>query len=357
MPHSPSLTLVPLFAVSFLTLSPAAATAQLPDSPKELYAVTCAKCHAEDGSGRLPVPTVKNTPRDFTNCALATAEPDADWELVTAQGGPAAGLSSEMPGFGDALSPERIKELVQFVRTFCKERGWPRGNLNLPRPLFTEKAFPEDELLIVPFVSHTAGEPVGLEFHAVYERRFGRRAQVEVDVPIASARIAGSRSTGFGDVAVAAKYVLHTNNVSRIVTAGMEVAFPAGSESRGLGSGTTVFEPYLAAGAIVGELIVQSQFKIEFPARAPWADREIGYNVYLGHNLNATPSTWTLALELNGVEKELALTPEVRKSLTRTGALAVGAGVRIPVVNRSAQSTQFAGYLLWEYLDPVRPRP
>lgn len=322
MPHRRLLTLCFPLSVLFV-LSSAPATAQLPESPKELYTATCAKCHAEDGTGRLPTPTVKTLPMDFTDCALATPEPDADWELVTAQGGPVAGLSSEMPAFGDALSPEHISGLVQHAREFCKEPGWPIGNLNLPLALFTEKAFPENEFLIRPVVSHTADEPVRLRFRTVYERRLGRRAHAEIGLPIASAAGSASRSTGVGDVAVAAKYVLHTDNVSRILTAGMEVAFPTGSERRGLGSGTTVFEPCLAAGALVGELILQSQFKMEFPAREPWAGREVLYNVYVGHSLSLAPSTWTLALELNGVEKQLALTPQVRKSLTRTGALAI----------------------------------
>lgn len=350
------MTLILLFAVAFLTSLATPAKAQLPDTPKELYAATCAKCHAEDGTGRLPTPTVKNAPMDFTNCALATAEPDADWELVTTQGGSVAGLSSEMPGFGDAFSPAHIRGLVQYARGFCKESGWPLGNLNLPLALFTEKAFPENEFLIRPVVSHTAGQPVSLRFRAVYERRLGRRTHAEIGVPIASASGA-NRSTGLGDVAVAVKHVLHTDHVSRILSAGMEVVLPTGSERRGLGSGTTVFEPYLAAGAIVGELVLQSQFKMEFPAREPWADREIVYNIYLGRSFSRAPGASTLGLELNGVEQQLALSPQVRKPLTRTGALAVAAGVRIPVNHRSSQSTQVAGYLLWEYLDPVRPRP
>lgn len=345
-----------LFAASFLLVA-APLKAQLPDNPKELWTATCAKCHAEDGTGNLPTPTVKNHPLDLTNCAVATAEPDADWELVTARGGPAAGLSSEMPGFGDAFSEEQIRGLVRYARGFCNEPRWPIGNLNLPRALFTEKAFPENEFLIIPVVSHSDDEPVKLRFRTLYERRIGRRTHAEIGVPISSSGGAGDRSTGLGDIAIAAKQVLYTDNVSRILTAGMEVVFPTGSERRGLGSGTTVFEPYLAAGAILGELILQTQFKMEFPAREPWGDREVVYNVYAGHSLSPAPGAVTLGLELNGVEKELALTPQVRVPLTRTGALAVGAGVRMPVVNRSSQATQFAGYLLWEYLDPVRSRP
>lgn len=354
-PHSRGRLLAVLFTAAVLLAVPL--KAQLPDNPKELWTLTCAKCHAEDGTGNLPTPTVKNHPMNLTDCARATAEPDADWELVTARGGPVAGLSAEMPGFGDAFSEEQIRGLVQYARGFCKERGWPLGNLNLPLALFTEKAFPENEFLIRPVVSHRDGEPVGLRFRTVYERRIGRRTHAEIGVPISSSGGAGDRSTGLGDVAIAAKQVLYTDNTSRILTAGMEVVFPTGSERRGLGSGTTVFEPYLAAGAILGELILQTQFKMEFPSREPWGDREVVYNVYAGHSLSPAPGAVTLGLELNGVEKALALTPQVRVPLTPTGALAVGAGVRMPVVNRSSQATQFAGYLLWEYLDPVRSRP
>lgn len=38
------------------------------------------------------------------------------------------------------------------------------------------------------------------------------------------------------------------DEATRIVSAGFEVAFPTGSEVRGLGRGTTMFEPYLATG-------------------------------------------------------------------------------------------------------------
>ena len=50
-----------------------------------------------------------------------------------------------MPAFGDALSPEDIALAVSHLRTFCTEAAWPRGDLNLPRAFFTEKAFPENE--------------------------------------------------------------------------------------------------------------------------------------------------------------------------------------------------------------------
>lgn len=305
----------------------------------------------------MPVQTVKVAPRDFTDCRLSSPEPDADWELVTAQGGHPAGMSSEMPAYGELLDADRIRGLVAHLRSFCAEPGWPSGNLNFPRAIFTEKAFPENELVILPAVSHRDGEPTGFRLRSVYERRFGRRAHGEIGVPLETLGGEG-RSTGLGDVSVAGKYVVHMNRATTsIVTAGLEVVLPTGNDGRGLGSGTTVFEPYLASGLALGQTVVQGQLKYEFPARDFWGDREIVYNLSIGRTLDVRPSAWTFGVELNGIEKDVAVTPQARKALTRTGALAAAAGVRIPLNNRSAQPVRYVGYLLWEYLDPVRPRP
>jgi mono/diheme cytochrome c family protein len=330
--------------------------AQIPATSSELYGAWCAKCHAENGSGRVAVQTVKVPPRDFTDCRLATPEPDADWELVTAQGGPPAGMSSEMPAYGQLLDTDRIRGLVAHLRTFCTESGWPSGNLNFPRAIFTEKAFPENEVVILPAVSHKDGEPTGFTLKSVYERRFGRRAHGEIGVPIESVA-ADRRDTGLGDISVAGKYVLHTNRATTsIVTAGLEVVLPTGTAGRSFGSGTTVFEPYLASGMALGRTVVQGQLKYEFPASDFWAEREAVYNLYVGHTLDDRPSAWTFGIELNGIETDVAMTPQARKALTRTGALAAAGGVRIPLNNRSNQPVRYVGYMLWEYLDPVRPR-
>jgi hypothetical protein len=131
-PHSRGRLLAVLFATAVLLAVPL--KAQLPDNPKELWALTCAKCHAEDGTGNLPTPTVKNHPMNLTDCARATAEPDADWELVTARGGPVAGLSAEMPGFGDAFSEEQIRGSCMRRPRILQGAGWLLGNLNLPSP-------------------------------------------------------------------------------------------------------------------------------------------------------------------------------------------------------------------------------
>ena len=301
----------------------------------------CARCHAVDGSGKVDEPTITVEPMDFTDCKVTTPEPDADWELAIAQGGPAVGLSSQMPGFGDSLSAEQVHGFVDHIRTFCRETGWPHGNMNFPRPIFTEKAFPENEFIVAPVISHRSD----VEVAVIYERRLGRRARWEFVLPMANRDPDGTVS----HVELAVKYVLHADAArTRITSAGMDMV---------VGRGTPVFEPFLAAGVMWRDVYLQGQAKIELPVDRKKADRAFVYSLYAGRDTATTPDTWTLGVELDGENHELALTPQVRKGLTKTGALAAALGVRVPLTERRQQGTRVVGYLLWEYLDPVRSRP
>lgn len=58
-----------------------------------------------------------------------------------------------MPAYGTALGDEDLAAVLGYMRTMCASSDWPRGELNLPRPLVTEKAFPEDEAVITTDVS------------------------------------------------------------------------------------------------------------------------------------------------------------------------------------------------------------
>lgn len=322
----------------------------------------CARCHADDGSGKLKEPTITVEPMDFTDCRVTTPEPDADWERAIAKGGPAVGLSSEMPGFEDSLSPEQITGFVTHMRGFCKQRGWPIGNLNFPRPIITEKAFPENEFLILPAISHKTGPGspavTDISFVGLYERRIGKRAMYEIEVPLATTDFGGSRRGGLGDIAAAFKYTTYASETSaRIVSVGLEAVIPSGSQDKGIGHGTFIFEPFVTAGAMLRDWYVQAQAKVELPVDLVKAGRAFIYNLYLGRDTSAAPNTWTFGVELNGENRELAVTPQVRKGLTRTGALAGSIGVMIPLNEREEQGVRWVGYLLWEYLEPVRARP
>ena len=124
-----------------------AALAQVRAEP--IYASACAACHGADGRGRtqsevgfaIPLP-------DFTDCDFAVREPDSDWSAIVHGGGPARGFDPLMPAFEEALGSDEIEQILSHVRAFCRDERWPRGELNMPRALFTEKAFPEDEAVI-----------------------------------------------------------------------------------------------------------------------------------------------------------------------------------------------------------------
>jgi hypothetical protein len=348
----------------------ASALAAQPTTAPEMWTAWCARCHAEDGSGKVIEPTITVEPMDFTDCKVASAEPDADWERAIAKGGPGVGLSSQMPAFEDSLTPAQIGALAAHLRGFCTDARWPSGNTNFPRPILTEKVFPENEFLLVPAVSHLNESPAPsiteATLTAIYERRVGKRSMIEIAVPVVATNSLIAWTSGIGDVAVAIKHAIYARgNAPRIVSVGLEAVLPSGDRFKDHGSGTPIFEPFVSAGAMLRDWYLQSQFKVELPADRLRADRAMAYNAYVGRDVSAAPDTWTFGVELHGevafpylgVTSHLAsVTPQVRKGLTGTGALAAAGGVMLPLNKPDAQGVRWVGYLLWEYLEPWRAR-
>jgi hypothetical protein len=336
----------------------------------QMWGEWCARCHAEDGSGKVSEPTITVEPMDFTDCKVTSAEPDADWERAIAKGGPGVGLSSEMPAFEDSLRPDQITAFVSHMRGFCKEDGWPSGNANFPRPILTGKAFPENEFVLLPAISHLNESPAPsiteASLVAIYERRIGKRSMIEVAVPFVGTNVLSAWTNGIGDVAIAFKHaILDRGDAPRIVSLGLEAVVPSGDRFKAHGSGTVIFEPFISAGALLRDWYLQSQLKVELPADRRRAGRALAYNAYLGRDTSAAPTAWTVGVELNGevvfphlgvTNNLVAVTPQVRKGLTGTGALAASAGVMLPINKRDAQGVRWVGYLLWEYLEPWRAR-
>jgi hypothetical protein len=336
----------------------------------ERWEAWCARCHAEDGSGRVSEPTITVEPMDFTDCKVAAAEPDADWERAIAKGGPGVGLSPQMPAFEDSLTSDQIRAFVSHIRGFCREPAWPSGNASFPRPIVTGKAFPENEFLILPAVSHWNEDPAPsiteASLVASFERRVGRRSMIEIEVPLVRTNSLSTWTTGVGDLVAGFKHAIFDRAAApRIVSLGLEAVLPSGDRFKDHGSGTVIFEPFISAGAMLRDWYLQSQVKVELPVDRLRADRALAYNAYIGRDTSAAPDTWTIGVELNGetafphlgvTTNLLALTPQVRKGLTGTGAVAASAGVMLPINNRDAQGVRWVGYLLWEYLEPVRAR-
>ena len=192
----------------------------------------------------------------------------------------------------------------------------------------------------------------------------------EIGVPLVTTNSFLTRTGGLGDLEVAIKHALYTGNPNdastpRIVSLGLEVVLPSGDRFKDHGKGTPIVEPYVSAGMMIRNWYVQTQLKAEFPVDRLRASRAVVYNAYVGRDTGAAPNTWTIGVELNGeiemplqgtTSQVVALTPQVRKGLTGTGALAASVGVMVPLNKREEQGVRWVGYLLWEYLEPLRAR-
>ena len=186
----------------------AAQHAPAPREGGEIFRAACAACHGADGKGQ-PISTVGfETPLpDFTNCSFATPETAADWISIAHEGGPVRAFDRRMPAFGEVLTEDELGRTIDYVRSLCTERAWPRGELNLPRALVTEKAFPENEALLTTTIG--GGDAATFDNVLLYERRLGARSQIELAVPLAMQKDGEDTwQHGLGDIAVAIKHAL-----------------------------------------------------------------------------------------------------------------------------------------------------
>lgn len=356
-----------LFAVACAGTPAAAQTPPVkPGSERtgaQLYQAACASCHGPDGRGAPRSQVGFDAPLpDFTDCFFTTPEPDPDWGAVVHLGGPARALDRRMPAFTDALTSEEIQKTIDHVRTFCTDTGLPRGELNLPRPLVTEKAFPENEAVLT--VKMATSHPHSIENEFLYEHRIGRRGQYEVVVPVALQEGDGSGWTrGLGDIALAYKHVLyHSLPRGSIFSLGSEFIFPTGKETEGLGGGKKVFETFAAYGQILPrDAFVQFHGGFEFPVKVEGASNEAFWRVALGKTYAQNLGwgrAWSPMIEVLGAT-ELSdgegavwdVAPQMQVSLSTLQHILLNVGVRVPVNQRQDRSSTVIVYLLWDWFD------
>lgn len=339
------------------------ATASTPRTGAEVYRAACAACHGADGRGnpQSRVGFSVGLP-DFTDCAFATPEAEADWFAIVHAGGPVRAFARQMPAFGGALTDEEIRAVVGHIRAFCAETRWPPGDLNLPRALVTEKAFPENEALIVASVNREDGGSV--ETSAIYERRIGARSQWELVLPLAVQQpgVGAPWTSGIGDIAAALKHVVFSDGTKgSIVSVGSELVLPTGRPSTGAGKGTVIFEPFVSIGQGVARSgFVQAQAGVELPVDREKSPREAFWRVAAGQTFfeGRYNREWSPMLELvgarelvRGAASEWDVVPQLQLSLSRRHHVLVSAGVQVPVVQRAGRGRTFRTYLLWDWFD------
>jgi cytochrome c oxidase cbb3-type subunit 3 len=88
-----------------------------------LFRELCSVCHGVGGKGDGPsAQGLEPKPADFTNCKVMAKDSDDVLFKIIKSGGQSAGRSTVMPAWGDSLSEQQIRELVQFVRGLCKTK-------------------------------------------------------------------------------------------------------------------------------------------------------------------------------------------------------------------------------------------
>ena len=356
-------SLVVVSAAAAQTLSPPVPAARGLTTGEAIYRAGCAGCHGPNGEGAPPTSTMFDRPStfpDFSDCAGTTPELDVDWKATITGGGHGRGFSPIMPSFADELTSEQIDEVIRYLRTLCRSNRYPRGELNLPRPLVTEKAFPESEAIQTVGIGTNRAADINSEFS--YEGRLSARNQVEIAIPYTSLiSESGTRVGGIGDVAVGLKRVLFASHNS-IVSGFAEMALPTGNSDKGLGGGTTTFSFHAMAGQILpGGSFVQAQVGTDQPRQTDLAPRTLFWRVNVGKSFREEGGLgrmWSPMFEVvsdrdfvEGASANIDVVPQFQITLSRRQHVRANVGLQIPATNREGRSTQVVFYLLWDWFD------
>ena len=271
-----------------------------------------------------------------------------------------------MPAFGSALSPAQIDAVVAYLRQFCTDAAWPRAELNLPRALATEKAFPEDETVLTS--SFNARGAPGSDHELAYEQRLGKRSQLEIAIPFSFVqRDSGELTGGIGDIAAGLKQVLLSQLASdgshgQILSVQGEVALPTGDEAKGLGTGEAVFTAFAAYDVLLpAKAFVQLQAGVDVPRHTQKVPRTAFLRSAFGKSIaerDGYGRLWSPMLEVIG-ERDLErssgtrwdVIPELQVTLSTRQHVRAALGYRIPVHTIEERPRQVMLYVLWDWFD------
>lgn len=331
---------------------------------KEIYQTACVACHGPDGKG-MPESTVgfkqPDTFPDFSRCDQTTPELNTDWKAVIVHGGRFRGYSQIMPSFSEALTNQQIDNVIEYMRGFCRDPHWPRGELNLPRALITEKAFPEDEVAVTTGFN-AQGAP-GVTNTTVYEQRFGVKNQIEVSIPFQFQDQNHTWYGGIGDSSLGLKRELFSSlRAGSILSVDGEVIFPTGNKARGQGTGVTTFETFAAYGQLLpANFFLQFQGGADLPVNTQIAPRALFWNTVVGENIaqnGGLGRLWSPMVEFlanrdlrNGAKTNWDVLPQFEVTLSRRQHIRADVGVRIPANNTAGRQIQVLFYVLWDWQD------
>ncbi len=331
---------------------------------EQIFKSACAACHGADARGTPTEIAGFKRPRtfpDFTACDQTTPEPNVTWKDVILHGGPTRGFSDIMPSFSEALTSEQIDDVIAYLRSFCRNPHWPRGELNLPRALVTEKAYPEDEVVISTALN-AQGAPGGAT-HIIHEQRFGVKNQIEVDVPVNYQDQSHTWYGGIGDTTLGVKRTMFSSLPSgSILSLFGGAILPTGNRARGFGTGTTTFETFAAFDQLFPtNTFIQTQFGAALPRHTDIAPQSIFFNTAIGQSFAANHGLgrlWSPMFEFVGARNLVDnakvnwdVVPQMQVTISRRQHIRANLGVRVPVNNTSGRQIQIVFYLLWDWFD------
>ncbi len=334
------------------------------ETGKQVWDGGCVSCHGPNGAGESPHLLGFEPPDtfpDFSDCPTSTVESDIQWRAVITHGGPARGFSRIMPAFRDLLTPSQIDKVIVYMRDMCTEDAWPRGNLNLPRPLFTEKAFPENETVVAGSVN-AQGDP-GISSTLIYEKRIGASGMIEAIVPFDFTQQSGTWGSAFGDLGLGYKHKLvHSLSTGSIFSVGAELFAPTGNRALGTGGDSTVFEGFAAYGQFLSAgSFLQAHTGIELPAHPDKVPRAFFARTAIGKMFAANGglgSRWTPIVEfiadrelVSGTTTNWDVVPQIQIPLNTRMHVLGNVGLRFPVNNTASRPRQLMFYVLWDWAD------
>jgi mono/diheme cytochrome c family protein len=360
-----SLAVLFLFSTSALQ-SQTIKYAQPPDSKngERIYKGGCIACHGVDGKGAPETSTEFKRPDtfpDFTQCDQTTPEPNSAWKAVIVHGGQSRAFSQIMPAFDQLLKDNEINDVIAYMRKFCTNKHWARGELNLPRALVTEKAFPEDEVVISTAVN-ASGAP-GFTTDIIHEQRFGVHNQVEIDVPVNAQDQNHSWNGGLGDVTFAVKREMFSSlRTGSILSLQAGILPPTGSSRRGFGSGTTTFEPFAAFDQLFPtNTFIQFQAGADLRRHTDVTPHSLFWRTALGQSFagdHGLARLWSPMVEFladrdlqDGAKTNWDVLPEMQVTISRRQHVRFAIGVSSPITNRQGRTPQLLMYVLWDWAD------
>lgn len=331
---------------------------------ERIYKGGCIACHGENGKGAPESSTEFKRPDtfpDFSDCSGTTPEPNSSWKAVIVHGGPERGLSQIMPSFSELLTSGEIDDVIAYMRKFCTNEHWARGELNLPRAIVTEKAFPEDEV-VISAAANATGAP-GFTTDVIHEQRFGMRNQLEVDLPINVQNQNHNLNSGIGDITFAVKREMFSSlRTGSILSLQAGVLPPTGNSKHGFGNGTTTFETFAALDQLFpSNTFVQFQMGADLPHRTDIAPQSLFWRTAIGQSLakdHGMGRLWSPMVEFladrdleDGAKTNWDVLPEMQVTISQRQHVRAAIGVRAPMTNTQGRNPQVVMYVLWDWAD------